>query len=47
MKARNWNAHPLAAVVASGGVEADLPEAETPESDGAAGEAGSDPLSGI
>lgn len=47
MKAKNWAAHPLAAVVASGGVEADLPEAETPESDGASGEAGSDPLSGL
>jgi hypothetical protein len=47
MRARNWNAHPLAAVVASGGVEPELPDAETPASDGAAGEAGSDPLSGI
>lgn len=44
MRAKNWAAHPLAAVVAAGGAEAALPDAETPEPSGAAGEAAADPL---
>jgi hypothetical protein len=47
MKAKNWKAHPLAAVVAAGGVEPELPNAETPETEQATGEAASDPLGHI
>ncbi|WP_175722305.1 hypothetical protein [Burkholderia ambifaria] len=47
MSAKNWKAHPLAAVVAAGGQEPDLPDAETPERDTPENEAAADPLSAI
>ncbi|MDN7427800.1 hypothetical protein [Burkholderia sp. AU45388] len=47
MSAKNWKAHPLAAIVAAGGQEPDLPEAETPERSTPENEAAADPLAAI
>jgi hypothetical protein len=55
MRAKNWAAHPLASIVAAGGVTPDLPEAEEPgrepgEDDdlpGVGETAGADPLANI
>lgn len=46
-KAKNWESHPLAAVVALGGAEPDLPDAETPERDTSGGAASDDPLASV
>lgn len=45
--AANWPDHPLYAALKAGGVEPELPDAETPDENEAAGEAGSDPLGHI
>lgn len=47
MSAKNWKTHPLAAVVAAGSQEPDLPDAETPERGTPENEAAADPLAAI
>ena len=49
MSAKNWPEHPVYAALKAGGVEADLPESETPEREPGSGDdiAGNDPLNGI
>ncbi|WDD93861.1 hypothetical protein Bsp3421_003962 [Burkholderia sp. FERM BP-3421] len=47
MSAKNWKAHPLAAVVAAGGQEPDLPDPETPKRETPENEAAADPLASI
>lgn len=50
MSAKNWKAHPLAAIVDAGGATPDIPDAETPSrvpgEDDESG-AGADPLAGL
>jgi len=47
MTAQNWPEHPLCAALLAGGVEPDLPDAETPERAPAGSGAAADPLASL
>lgn len=47
MQAKNWKAHPLAAIVEAGGQEPNIPDAETPEREQPDNAASVDPLASI